>query len=223
VSDFYAALSAGNFPAVSFLKAPGFQDGHAGYSDPIDEQQFVVHVINLLQQQPNWWASTAVVIAYDDSDGWYDHQMPPMVNQSATSADAVTGTGACGSGTSALPGVASGVAHAQGRCGYGPRLPFLVISPYARPNFVDHTITDQSSIIRFVEDNWLNGQRIGQGSFDALAGPLDNLFDFDSTPNTATFLLSESSGEPLNPAQAASPKNSLHPRPGRLPQSIATR
>jgi len=221
MSDFYAALSAGNLPAVSFLKAPGFQDGHAGYSDPIDEQQFIVHVINLLQQQSNWWASTAVVIAYDDSDGWYDHQMPPIVNQSSTSADAVTGTGACGSGTSALPGVASGVAHAQGRCGYGPRLPLMVISPYARPNFVDHTITDQSSIIRFIEDNWLNGQRIGQGSFDALAGPLDNMFDFDSTPNTATFLLSESSGEPLNPAQSASPKNSLHPRPGRFAQSIA--
>ena len=78
INDFYAAVNAGNFPAVSYLKAPGFQDGHAGYSDPIDEQQFVVHVINFLQSQPAW-SSTAVVIAYDDSDGWYDHQMPPLV------------------------------------------------------------------------------------------------------------------------------------------------
>ena len=46
--------SAGNFPAVSFLKAPGYQDGHAGYSDPLDEQTFVVHVINFLQQTPDW-------------------------------------------------------------------------------------------------------------------------------------------------------------------------
>ena len=44
-------MSAGNFPAVSFLKAPGFQDGHAGYSDPLDEQAFIVHVINYLYDE----------------------------------------------------------------------------------------------------------------------------------------------------------------------------
>ncbi len=207
INDFYAAVSAGNMPAVSFLKAPGFEDGHAGYSDPLDEQTFVVHVINFLQKTP-YWASTAVVIAYDDSDGWYDHQMPPIVNQSATASDAVTGTGTCGSGIAALAGVNTGTAHAQGRCGYGPRLPMMVISPYAKQNFVDHSMTDQSSIIRFVEDNWLSGQRIGQGSFDAIAGPIDNMLDFTATANTANFLLSEASGEPLNPAQAASPQSS---------------
>ena len=42
--DFYDAVSAGNFPAVSYLKAPGYQDGHAGYSDPLDEQTFIVNV-----------------------------------------------------------------------------------------------------------------------------------------------------------------------------------
>ena len=61
IDDFYAAVKAGNFPAVSFLKAPGYQDGHAGYSDPLDEQTFIVHVINFLQQQPDWkntaWSS----------------------------------------------------------------------------------------------------------------------------------------------------------------------
>jgi len=214
INDFYAAVNAGNYPAVSFLKAPGFEDGHAGYSDPLDEQTFVVSIINFLQKQVTW-ANTAVVIAYDDSDGWYDHQMPPLVNQSASSADNVTGAGTCGSGTAALAGITA--KHAQGRCGYGPRLPLMVISPYAKQNFVDHTITDQSSIIRFVEDNWLNGQRIGQGSFDAIAGPLDNMFDFVSAPNTASLILSESSGEPVNPAQAASPQSALR-RPGTLPK-----
>ena len=95
--DFYDAINAGNFPAVSFLKAPGYQDGHAGYSDPLDEQTFVVTVINFLQKQKDW-ANTAVVIAYDDSDGWYDHQMGPIVNQSATAMDALTGPGQCGAG-----------------------------------------------------------------------------------------------------------------------------
>ena len=209
INDFYNAVNANNFPAVSFLKAPGFQDGHAGYSDPLDEQQFVVHVINFLQSLPSW-SSTAVVIAYDDSDGWYDHQMPPLVNQSVTSADMVTGNGVCGSANGALPGVATGAAHAQGRCGYGPRLPLMVISPYAKQNFVDHSVTDQSSIMRFIEDNWLDGERVGQGSFDAIAGPLDSMFDFEAAPNTTTFILSESSGMPINPAQGATPRMATH-------------
>ncbi|MGB7730970.1 MAG: alkaline phosphatase family protein [Candidatus Acidiferrum sp.] len=175
--DFFDAVSKGNFPAVSFLKAPGYQDGHAGYSDPIDEQTFIVNTINFLEKTPEW-QNTAVIIAYDDSDGWYDHQMGPLVNQSQTPADALNGTGFCGqSATNILPGVTA--ASAQGRCGYGPRLPFMVISPYARPNFVDHTTTDQSSIIRFIEDNWLGGERIGNGSFDSIAGIITNMFDFN--------------------------------------------
>ena len=52
IHDFFDAISAGNFPAVSFLKAPGYQDGHAGYSDPLDEQTFIVNTINFLEQQP---------------------------------------------------------------------------------------------------------------------------------------------------------------------------
>ena len=51
INDFFDAINAGNFPAVSFLKAPGYQDGHAGYSDPLDEQTFIVNVINFLQKQ----------------------------------------------------------------------------------------------------------------------------------------------------------------------------
>jgi phospholipase C len=190
--DFFTAVKNGNMPAVSFLKAPGYQDGHAGYSDPLDEQTWIVTVINTLQQSSEW-KSTAVVIAYDDSDGWYDHQMGPIVNQSATAADALTAAGQCGSSANtALAGTFS--EHAQGRCGYGPRLPLMVISPWARKNFVDHSVTDQSSITRFIEDNWLGSQRI-TGSFDALAGTLNGMFDFKGgAGNTGLYLLDPSSG-----------------------------
>src|SRR6476661_4615004 len=37
---FWQALDAHNLPAVSYLKAPGYQDGHPGYSDPLLEQEF---------------------------------------------------------------------------------------------------------------------------------------------------------------------------------------
>ena len=176
IHDFFDAVKAGNFPAVSFLKASGFQDGHAGYSDPLDEQTFIVNTINFLQHMPEW-RSTAVVILYDDSDGWYDHQMSPIVNDSQTSADQLTGNGFCGTATPALAGY-QGTSNPQGRCGYGPRQPFLVISPFAKGNFVDHTVTDQTSVIRFIEDNWLNHERI-PGSFDAVANSITQMLNFN--------------------------------------------
>jgi phospholipase C len=193
IQDFFDAVNTGNFPAVSYLKASGYQDGHAGYSDPLDEQTFIVTVINFLQKQRDW-DSTAVVIAYDDSDGWYDHALGQIVNQSSTEADVLSGPNSCGSAVGALPGVNPATKHAQGRCGYGPRLPLLVVSPWAKRNFVDHTMTDQSSILRFVEDNWLHAKRIGAGSFDTIANPIDNMFNFERPENGGHVLLDPSTG-----------------------------
>jgi phospholipase C len=197
--DFYTAVQTGNMPSVSFLKPPAFQNGHASNSDPIDEQSFVVQIVNFLQTRPEW-ASTAVAVAYDDSDGWYDHVASPTVNGSTTAQDGLNGNGICGSGSvvgaTALPGVSPATLHAQGRCGYGPRLPLLVISPYAKVNFIDHTQTDQTSVLRFIEDNWLGGTRIGQGSFDAIAGPINNMFDF-SAPHASKLFLDAGTGVPL--------------------------
>jgi phospholipase C len=132
---------------------------------------------------------------YDDSDGWYDHQMSPIVNSSAvtntaspSNGDQLNGSGVCGHGTP-LNGI-------QGRCGYGPRLPLIVISPFAKRNFVDHTLTDQSSVLRFIDDNWGTGQ-IGAGSYDELAGPLANMFDFDrGRLGERRLFLDEQTGEP---------------------------
>jgi phospholipase C len=190
--DFFDAVNAGNFPAVTFLKAPGYQDGHAGYSDPLDEQTFIVDTINFLSQRPEW-RSTAVVILYDDSDGWYDHQIGPIVNTSQTTEDGLTGPGLCGTQAPHLPGISA--PHAQGRCGYGPRQPLLVISPYAKANYVDHTVTDQSSVLRFIEDNWLNGARIGNGSFDSVANPINNMISQPISTCLRFVILNDQTGE----------------------------
>jgi phospholipase C len=184
LAAFWAAAAAGHLPAVSFLKAKAPQDGHAGYSDPLDEQAFLVGTINRLQRLPAW-RSTAVVIAYDDSDGWYDHQLGPIVSQSTTTADALSAPGACGSAP---------VGADQSRCGYGPRLPLLVLSPYAKVNFVDHSVTDQSSILRFIEDNWSLG-RLGNQSSDARAGSLNGMFDFQKGPRAHALLLDPVTGQ----------------------------
>jgi len=189
IHDFFSTLKAGNLPAVSFLKAAAFEDGHAGYSDPIDEQHFLVRVINALQKSPEW-SETAVIILYDDSDGWYDHQMPPIVNPSSNpTVDTLNGPGVCntsngfqqGKAVPATPLNGNFGQPSWGRCGYGTRMPLLVVSPFAKRNHVDHTLTDQTSVLRFIEDNWLSGERIQPGgSFDTIAGPIDHMFDFDN-------------------------------------------
>jgi len=201
ISDFNGLLGAishgyispDHLPAVSFLKAPGYQDGHAAYSDPYDEQQFVTTEINALEQTPDW-SSTAVIITYDDSDGFYDHVYSGVHNPSNTSnvatppgpQDFLTGTGLCGTGTP--------LAGQNGRCGYGPRLPFLVISPWAKRDAVDHTLTDFSSIDKFVEDNW--GLPRIPGSFDSIAGSINPLFGFGRHPDNSKLFLDRTTGQP---------------------------
>ena len=192
LSDFNAALQNGNLPAVSFLKAAQYEDAHPSNSDPLDEQTFIANELDALENSPDW-SSTAVVIAYDDSDGWYDHQQSPIINSSAAPSDALNGTGKCGSGAEGFGLGTAGIAYSD-RCGYGPRLPLLVISPYAKQNYVDHTLTDQSSVLRFIEDNWSLG-RIGDGSADATAGTIDNMFDFSAGPVAPRIFLDPTTGE----------------------------
>jgi phospholipase C len=204
LSWFFAALNAHNLPAVSILKAPAFQDGHAGYSDPIDEQFFLVNTINALMKSDEW-AETAVIVLYDDSDGWYDHQMGPVVMQSNAPEDQLLAPGNCGT-----PKPIAGVIQ-NARCGYGPRQPLLIISPYAKRNYVDHRITDQSSVLRFIEDNWDLG-RIGTGSTDAIAGTINGMFDFDDHKNREDFSRSKLI---LNPLTGQPVSDSGHDHDGR--------
>jgi phospholipase C len=181
LSWFWRAAEAGKLPAVSFLKPANYQNGHPGQSDPLDEQVFIVETLNRLQRLPQW-RSMAVMIAWDDSDGWYDHVMPPVVNTSATPLDFQCGAASDGPGA---------------RCGYGPRLPFLVISPFARENYVSGVLIDQTSMLRFIEDNWLDGERITDISFDNFAGSLEDLLDF-AEPNPRKLFLDPMTGQPMS-------------------------
>ena len=183
LSNFWNAAEVGNLPAVSFIKAPTYQDAHPIDSDPHDEQIFIVNTINHLQSLPTW-NDTAIIITYDDSGGWYDHVMPPIISQSSDPKnDALLGANMCGH---------MQVGTYSDRCGYGPRQPLLVISTYAKTNFVDHTITDQTAILRFIEDNWGLG-RIGNQSFDSKAGSLMHMFDF-TVQKAQKLLLDPSTG-----------------------------
>jgi phospholipase C len=194
LTDFNTAVADNNIPAVSFLKAPEYQDGHAGYSDPIDEQHFLVNEINALQKSKAW-RSTAVIIAYDDSDGWYDHVASKIKNSSH---DATSDAAICADSTAKVAG------GYQDRCGPGPRLPLLVISPWAKTNYIDHHATEQASVLKFVEDNWFTGQ-LGDASFDARSGALNPMFDFTQSNNKRVILAPNGSVTKITPITGGTP------------------
>ncbi len=185
LSDFSETLKDGNMPSVSYLKATTAQSGHPGESDPLDEQQWIVNTVNQIEQS-KYWSSTAIVITYDDSDGWYDHQAPKLLNGSDNSA---IDTAMC----EATP---VRVGSGSGRCGYSQRLPMIVISPYTRDNYVSNNLTDTTSVVKFIEQNWLHGQTI-PGSFDATSGSLDargGLLDFNTRPHFQPLILNPTTG-----------------------------
>ena len=185
LSDFSETLKDGNMPSVSYLKATTAQSGHPGESDPLDEQQWIVNTVNQIEQS-KYWSSTAIVITYDDSDGWYDHQAPKLLNGSDNSA---IDTAMC----EATP---VRVGSGSGRCGYSQRLPMIVISPYTRDNYVSNNLTDTTSVVKFIEQNWLHGQTI-PGSFDATSGSLDapgGLLDFWVRPHYQPLILNPTTG-----------------------------
>ena len=170
---FWAAVANHNIPAVSYLKPAAYQDCHPGYSDPLAFQTFLVNTMNQLQELPEW-KEMAVFIVFDDFGGWYDHVSPPIINTSMTPADFMIPLAEL---VPFVPPQLPPYGGYQARMGYGQRLPFLVLSPFAKCNFVDHSVTDQTSVLRFIEDNWDLG-RIGDFSFDEFAGSLDGFFDF---------------------------------------------
>jgi phospholipase C len=185
LSDFFETLKDGNMPSVSYLKATTAQSGHPGESDPLDEQTWLVNTINQIEQSREW-ASTAIVVTYDDSDGWYDHQAPTLLNGSDNS---TIDTAMC-------EATAITVGSGNGRCGYSQRLPMIVISPYTRDNYVSNNLTNTTSVVKFIENNWLHRERI-PGSFDATSGSLDapgGLLDFNVRPHFRPVILNPTTG-----------------------------
>ena len=106
-----------------------------------------------------------------------------MMQSDDPATDALLGTGLCGK---------PAPEEYKDRCGYGPRLPFIIISPYAKTNFVDHQVIDHSSILKFIEENW-NLKQIGDQSFDSLAGSINNMFNFTG-PHAKNLFLNSSTG-----------------------------
>jgi phospholipase C len=156
ISNFYKDAANGTLPNVSWIDPNGAESEHPPALVSTG-QSYVTGLINAIMQSPDW-NSTAIFLAWDDWGGFYDHVVPPSVDEN----------------------------------GYGLRVPGLVISPYAKQGFIDHKTYSFDSYLRFIEDDFLGGQRIDpqtDGRPDPrpdvrenLAGDLTQDFDFSQSP-----------------------------------------
>ena len=132
MSGFQSVLDSGTLPAVVWITPDGAHDMHPGGGNVLDGIEWLNQLVSAVKSSGEW-QSTAIVVLWDESGGWYDHAPPPQL----TGADPAT-----------LPG---------GQ-GFGMRVPVIIISPYAKTNYISHQQMDFVSILRFIQWNWNLGQ-----------------------------------------------------------------
>ncbi len=173
----YAALSGApingtvpDLPAISWVKAPTASDGHPGYSNPNSDDRFVGDLVSRLKSS-RYWKDTALVVAFDETGGWWDHIAPPdLGGKFATWVGGQPNLTGCQYAGDGLP---------CGEAGLGPRMPMLVISRFAKRGFVDHSLLDTTSLVKWVEWNHRLPALGVWGNRDLTAGSLLTAFQFE--------------------------------------------
>jgi phospholipase C len=180
VSNFYTAAQKGDLPAVSWVIPSGAVSEHPA-ARVSDGQSYVTSLINAVMRSPDW-DSTAIFLDWDTWGGFYDHVLPPKVDQN----------------------------------GYGLRVPTIVISPYAKQGKVDHQTLSSDAFVKFIEDDFLGGQRLDprtDGRPDPritvredvpILGDLQKDFDFGQAPRRPVLL-------PVHPRTTLTKQQSLPP------------
>ncbi len=169
LSNFFTAAQTGTLPAVSWIDPNGTVSEHPTAKVSAG-QTYVTGLINAIMQSPDW-DSTAIFLSWDDWGGFYDHVVPPTVDQN----------------------------------GLGLRVPGIVISPYARQAYIDHQVLSHDNYVKFIEDDFLGGQRLDPATdgrpdpridvreASPVLGDLSADFDFTQAPRPPLIL-------PVHPA-----------------------
>jgi phospholipase C len=144
-------IAQNNLPGVSWVIPKWVESDHAGSNNGTGPA-WVASVVNAIGNSP-YWANTAILIAWDDWGGWYDHVAPPQVLKDCQ----------------------------NWGCGfvYGFRVPLIVVSPYAKQKYVSHVTHDFGSILKFIEVVY-NLPSLGYA--DAYADDLSDCFQFQAVP-----------------------------------------
>jgi len=162
IAQFFADAAAGTLPAVSLVDPVYLHGGSEENPDDIRiGELFASQVINAVMDSPQW-PTTLLLWLYDEHGGYYDHVRPPA----AIPPDDIP--------PDLAPGDAPG-----GYDRYGFRVPAVVISPYARPNYISRVVRDHTAILKFIERKW----NLGALTFrDANADDLFDCLDFVHPP-----------------------------------------
>lgn len=148
LDQYYVDLQQGTLPSVAYIIPSGASEHPPQY--PSSGQRFVKTLIQELMRS-SAWDSSAFLLVYDDWGGWYDHEVPPQIDE----------------------------------YGFGPRVPALLVSPYAREGHIDSTELEFTSVLKFIEENWSLAPLAER---DANANNFLSAFDFDQPPRRAEFL-----------------------------------
>jgi phospholipase C len=137
IADFFADAKAGTLPGYSLVEPDYGQQSEENAQNIAVGEEFAASVINAVINGPAW-DRTALVLTYDEHGGYYDHVPPPA----AIPPDGI--------GPTLLPGENGFDGFAR----YGFRVPFTLVSPWARPHFVSHRVFDHTSILKLAETKW---------------------------------------------------------------------
>jgi phospholipase C len=166
-NNFEQEVKNGTLPQVSFVKGGYGDDEHPGLGNQSSPsaEDFTIKTINQIMNSP-YWKDTAIIVTYDEGGGFYDHVAPPTA-----------------------------VKTADGLVGNGPRVPALVISPYAKENYVSHVQYDHTSVLKFLETNY-NLPSLNKR--DAAANGLTDMFDFKN-PNFTPYMYQSDNSQSVSP------------------------
>jgi phospholipase C len=172
-------------PQVSWIVAPEAYSEHPNWP-PNYGAWYVDQCLQVLTSNPELWSRTALLVTYDENDGFFDHMAPPFAPQTSANGlstaditnEIFTGTGPAGTANNPV-----------GPYGLGPRVPMILVSPWTKGGWVCSEVFDHTSIIRFIDKRF--GGQYGLAKDTnitpwryAISGDLTSAFNF-KTPNEA--------------------------------------
>lgn len=131
VSRLRADVERGTLPKVSWLVPPAADSEHPGASTPVGSANLVYRVLDVIASNPEVWSKTAVLINFDENDGYFDHVPPPVEPR---------------------PAGGNSDDWYDGRpIGLGPRVPMTIVSPWTIGGHVSSEVSDHTSVVQFLE------------------------------------------------------------------------
>jgi phospholipase C len=182
---------ANKLPQVSWVCPRSSQSEHPGASSPAQGAAYVAAVLDALTANPDVWSKTALIINFDENDGFFDHVPPPAppsyVTYNADPSQAVLAGASTvdisddylGDDDGGFPSVDPYKHHPWG---LGPRVPMYIVSPWSKGGWVNSQVFDHTSTLRFVERRFGVAESNISPWRRAVSGDLTSCFNF-ATPN----------------------------------------